>query len=59
MDSGERAEVILETGDMLLIEPRCAHAFSALEYAQAIEASPTEFDAGDFFPRVLGSGPAG
>ena len=58
MDSRERTEAILEAGDLLIIEPRCAHAFAALEYAQAIEASPYEFDAGDFLPRVIASGPA-
>jgi mannose-6-phosphate isomerase-like protein (cupin superfamily) len=57
LDTGERAELLLETGDRLEIEPRCAHAFAALEYAQVIECSPLEFDAADAFPRVIGSGP--
>ncbi len=54
VDSGERAEAVLSAGDVLVIEPRCAHAFTALEYAQAIECSPLEYDAGDAHPRVLG-----
>ena len=59
VDSGERAEANLEAGDVLTIEPRCAHAFTALEYAQAIETSPCEFDAGDTFPYPVGTGPVG
>ena len=56
VDSGESAEAVLETGDLLVIEPRCAHAFTALEYAQVIECSQLEYDAGDACPRVLGRG---
>ncbi len=54
VDTGERAEAELEAGDVIVIEPRCAHAFTALEYAQAIECSPYEFDASDAYPRVVG-----
>ena len=54
VDTGERAEAVLSAGDVIVIEPRCAHAFRALEYAQAIECSPLEFDAGDAYPRVVG-----
>lgn len=54
MDSGERFETELVVGDVLTIEPRCAHAFRALEYAQVIECSPLEFDASDSYPRVVG-----
>ena len=57
LDSGERAEAILEAGDVLVIEPRCVHAFAALEYAQVIEVSQYEFDASDSYRRVIGSGP--
>ena len=58
VDTGERDEAVLEAGDVAVIEPRCAHAFAALEYAQVIEASPLEYDAGDAFPHPIGSGPA-
>lgn len=54
LDSGERGGFTLEAGDLLVIEPRCAHAFRALEYAQVIECSPLEYDAGDAYPRALG-----
>jgi len=54
VDSGERDEAILEPGTVLVIEPRCAHAFTALEYAECIECSPLEFDAGDAHARRLG-----
>lgn len=56
VDTGERAEADLDAGTVIVIEPRCAHAFTALEYAQAIECSPLEFDASDAYPRVV-SGP--
>jgi mannose-6-phosphate isomerase-like protein (cupin superfamily) len=56
VDTGERFETTLETGDLLHIEPRCAHAFTALEYTQVIECSPLDFDASDAYPRVVGRG---
>ena len=55
VDTGERAEAELVAGDVIVIEPRCAHAFRALEHAQAIECSPLEFDASDAYPRVVGT----
>jgi mannose-6-phosphate isomerase-like protein (cupin superfamily) len=55
IDTGERAEAVLETGDLLHIDPRCAHAFQALEYAQVIECSPLDYDAADAYPRVVGT----
>jgi mannose-6-phosphate isomerase-like protein (cupin superfamily) len=54
VDSGERAEIELAAGDVIVIEPRCAHAFRALEYAQALEFSPLDYDASDAYPRVVG-----
>ncbi len=55
VDTGERAETEAREGDVIVIEPRVAHAFQALEYAQAIECSPLDFDATDAYPRVVGS----
>ena len=57
VDTGERAEAELAAGDLVTIAPRCAHAFAALEYAQAIECSPLVYDASDAHPRVVASGP--
>lgn len=56
IDSGDRFDCELAAGDVLTIEPRCAHAFSAIEYAQVIECSPLEFDASDAYPRVVARG---
>lgn len=56
VDSGERAEAVLSAGDVVVIEPRCAHAFTAVAYSQAIECSPLEFDASDAYPRVVARG---
>jgi mannose-6-phosphate isomerase-like protein (cupin superfamily) len=54
VDTGERSTAEVETGDVLLIEPRCAHAFRALEYAQVIECGTQDFDPTDAFARVVG-----
>ena len=54
VDTGERAEVEVREGDVIVIEPRVAHAFQAIEYTQAIECSPLDFDASDAYPRVVG-----
>ena len=52
LDSGETLDRELDEGTVIVIEPRMAHAFLALEYAQCIECSPLEFDPGDAFPHV-------
>lgn len=54
VDTGERAEAEIGAGDVLMIEPRCAHAFRALEYAQVIECGTQDFDPADAFARVIG-----
>lgn len=55
LDSGERLEADLDAGTTVVIEPRVAHAFRGLERSQAIECSPLEFDAGDAFPKRVGT----
>lgn len=54
VDTGDRAEVEVREGDVIVIEPRVAHAFQGIEYTQAIECSPLDFDASDAYPRVVG-----
>jgi len=53
MDTGETLQLELAAGDLVTIAPRCAHAFAALEYAEAIEVSPLVYDASDAHPHVL------
>ena len=56
VDSGERIERVIETGDLVRVLPRCAHAYRAIETALAVEFSPTAFDPGDVTPYDFGAG---
>lgn len=47
IDSGERIEVVLEPGDQVTVQPRCAHSYLALEDADVIECSTHPFDPDD------------
>jgi dTDP-4-dehydrorhamnose 3,5-epimerase-like enzyme len=49
MDTGERAERIVEKGNCLRIAPRCGHLFEALEEAWVVEYSPQAYDKADAF----------
>lgn len=44
VDTAEKGEIVLETGDLINIKPKCAHLYSPLEYTQAIEFSHSLFD---------------
>jgi mannose-6-phosphate isomerase-like protein (cupin superfamily) len=47
IDSNETEEMIVETGDLVEIAPRCAHVFYPLEYTMAVEFSPHPYDPTD------------
>ena len=47
IDTGESMKVILQAGDLVAIEPRCAHAYVPLERSQAVELSATAYDPAD------------
>ncbi|NJC72348.1 hypothetical protein HC031_21890 [Planosporangium thailandense] len=47
VDTGERSSVELTAGDLVTIEPRCAHVYRVLEHAHAVELSTTEYDPDD------------
>ncbi len=49
LDSNETAHLELHAGDLLTIQPRCAHMFIAAEYAQAFEFSAEPFDPDDTY----------
>lgn len=53
LDTGEAAEHTLETGDLVLVRPRCAHAYRALERVQAIEFADLPYDGADTVPFIL------
>ena len=53
LDTETIKELILETGDLIYIKPRCAHVYVPLEYTQAIEFSPFEYDPKDTHKHFL------
>ncbi|MFG3687838.1 cupin domain-containing protein [Micromonospora sp. NPDC047740] len=54
LDSGERAELTLEPGDLVTVQPRCAHVYYALEYSQAVELADHPYDPADTHPYEVG-----
>lgn len=47
LDTRESMEVILQSGDLVAIRPKCAHVYYPLEYSQAVEMSTTVYDPTD------------
>ena len=47
MDNSEKEEHVLEKGDRIRIQPRCAHLFVGLEETLVVEYSPQIFDPED------------
>jgi dTDP-4-dehydrorhamnose 3,5-epimerase-like enzyme len=47
LDSGETGRLALAPGDLVVVQPRCAHAYVAGEYSQAVEFAPEPFDPED------------
>jgi hypothetical protein len=47
LDSGDRDEVELSPGDVVTVEPRCAHVYYPLDYSLAIEVAPNAVDISD------------
>ena len=50
LDTSERAEFLLEAGQRMTIEPRCAHRFQAEQEAQVIEYYDGVYDREDDHP---------
>ena len=53
VESGERAQVRIRTGDLAIIEPGVAHAFRVIHEGTAIEFAPTRFDPSDVHRHAL------
>jgi quercetin dioxygenase-like cupin family protein len=53
LDTDETAEVELVAGDLVIVRPRCAHAYVALEHSHAVEFSPLDYDPADTIRYVL------
>jgi dTDP-4-dehydrorhamnose 3,5-epimerase-like enzyme len=49
LDTGERAEHVLEKGDRLRVAPRCWHVFYGVEDASVVEYSPQVYEKSDAF----------
>ncbi len=47
VESGLREERFLSAGDLVVIQPKCAHVYYALEYSQSIEISTGKYDPAD------------
>ncbi len=50
LDTGERSAAVLETGQRVTIEPRCAHRFQAEQEAHVIEYYDGVYDRDDDHP---------
>jgi dTDP-4-dehydrorhamnose 3,5-epimerase-like enzyme len=50
LDTGESMDSILKGGDLVTIQPRCAHVYYPLEYSQAVEISANIYDPTDTVP---------
>lgn len=50
VETKENIELILNSGDKLIILPFCAHKFIADEYSQVIEYYEFPYDSGDDYP---------
>lgn len=53
LDTDEAVTLVLQTGDLVEVRPRCAHVYLPLEYSQAIEFSSSTFDAADIHTYTL------
>jgi quercetin dioxygenase-like cupin family protein len=53
IDSGAQAEHVVHAGDLIAVQPRCAHAYAPLAYTQAVEFAPTPFDSNDTYHHLL------
>lgn len=52
MDTFEREERTVETGDRIRLMPRCGHTFYGLEDTLVVEYSPQVYEKEDSFPFV-------
>lgn len=50
LDTMEFGELEIVRGDVVTIQPRCAHAYWAQEYSQALEIAPDQVAIADTFP---------
>jgi mannose-6-phosphate isomerase-like protein (cupin superfamily) len=47
LDTGVTEQLALAAGDLVVVQPRCAHAYIADGFAQAVELAPEPYDPDD------------
>ena len=55
LDTSERYECEIGRGDIVTVQPRCAHAYYPLEFSGVVEIAPSEVAASDTYPFGVGS----
>lgn len=53
LETGERLTVAVQAGQHISIQPRVAHAFRSLGYAQVLEYAPEPYDPTDTHPHKV------
>jgi quercetin dioxygenase-like cupin family protein len=53
LDTDESTELRLTSGDLVVVQPRCAHAYQAVSAADTLEFSATPYDPDDTFAHLL------
>lgn len=53
VESGEQACVMMESGDLVVLQPRIVHAYRIRQAGVAVEFAPTAFDPTDIHPYPL------
>jgi uncharacterized RmlC-like cupin family protein len=53
IDTDDMEEITVSAGDLITIQPRCAHVYFPIEYSQAIEFSASLYDPQDTLKYVL------
>ncbi len=50
LDTHEHSQIEMKTGDIVYVQPRCAHVYVAQEYTQALELNEVPYDHADTIP---------
>lgn len=53
LDTHERFDISAKTGDLIRVQPNCAHVYVAQEYTQALELNEVAYDPADTFPYTV------
>lgn len=59
LDTGSRYHLDVRPGDLVTVDPRCAHAYAPLEDSLALDLSSLPYDSSDTIPYCLTEDSAG